>query len=264
MSATDNDNDPPEPSGRPLFERVAPATAGGKPPPVRSGLAKKRRNPVLAFLEAVGGGVVKFLTKDWLTTALLLASIALVITFFVLLSSIQPGQTGKQFPLSRVLTLAGQHQIADATLLDHDDRVVVDTFDGQRFYANYPSSGAATSTLISSLTNDGARVTVDPQSGKPERQILVQFLIPIVLLVCLFAFFTRLSAAPARPSPNCVRSGISSPSRPAIRASVRPHQRACCWSGRPEPARRCWPRRRPARPTRRSSRCPDPSSSNHL
>jgi cell division protease FtsH len=194
MSATDNDNDPPEPSGRPLFERVAPATAGGKPPPVRSGLAKKRRNPVLAFLEAVGGGVVKFLTKDWLTTALLLASIALVITFFVLLSSIQPGQTGKQFPLSRVLTLAGQHQIADATLLDHDDRVVVDTFDGQRFYANYPSSGAATSTLISSLTNDGARVTVDPQSGKPERQILVQFLIPIVLLVCLFAFFTRLSA----------------------------------------------------------------------
>jgi cell division protease FtsH len=161
---------------------------------VASGLARKRRNPVLGALADAGGGVLRFLTKDLLTTGLLLASIALVITFFLLLGSLSPGRTGAQFPLSRVLVLAGQHQIADATLLDHDSRVVVDTFDGQRFYANYPSSGAATQSLVATLTNTGARVSIDPQSGKPQRQLLAQFLIPIVLLVCLFAFFTRISA----------------------------------------------------------------------
>jgi cell division protease FtsH len=175
--------------------RPAPATAGQKPPAVRSGLARKRRNPILTALGDFGSGVWRFLTKDLLTTFLLLASIALVITFFVLLDSLQPGNEGSAYPLSRVTTLADQHQIADATLLDHDNRVVVDTYDGQRFYANYPSTGAATEQLLTSLTDSGARVAVDPQSGKPTRQILVQFLIPIVLLVCLFAFFTRLSAS---------------------------------------------------------------------
>ena len=79
------------------------------------------------------------------------ASIALVIVFFLLLAS-SPGRSGGEFPLSRVVSLAQQHQIADATLLDHDARVIVDTFDGQRFYANYPSSGAATQQLFTTLT----------------------------------------------------------------------------------------------------------------
>ena len=178
--------------GRPA---LATATAGnGKPPKVRSGLAKRRRNPALArFVEGaqmIGAAVA----KDPLSTFLLWASIGLVIIFFVLLAYLSPPRSGNQFPISRVISLAQQHQIADATLLDHDARVVVDTFDGQRFYANYPSSGAATQQLVTNLTQSGARVVIDPQSGKPTAQILVQFLIPIVLLVCLFAFFTRVGA----------------------------------------------------------------------
>jgi cell division protease FtsH len=179
--------------GQPRPGRPAPATAGRKPT-VQSGLAKRRRNPVLQVAGDVLVAIRRWLLKDPLTTFLLFASIGLVVAFFVLLSSIQPGREGGQYPLSRVLNLAQQHQVADATLLDHDNRVVIDTFSGQRFFANYPSSGAATAQLVTTLTNEGARVEVDLQSGKPERQILVQFLIPIVLLVCLFAFFTRLSA----------------------------------------------------------------------
>ena len=38
-------------------------------------------------------------------------------------------------------------------------------------------------------------------------------------------------------------------------------RRACCWSGRPAPARRCSPRRWRAKPRCRSSRSPAPSSS---
>ncbi len=120
--------------------RVAPATAGAKPKEtVQSGLAKRRKNPVLAFLSDFGQGVSRFLTKDLLTTFLLIASILLVIAFFVLLGSLSPGRIGGQFPLSRVTDLANQHQIADATLLDYDNRVVVDMYGGERFYANTPA-----------------------------------------------------------------------------------------------------------------------------
>ncbi len=41
------------------------------------------------------------------------------------------------------------------------------------------------------LSKGDTRVQIDPQSGKSERVIVVQFLIPILLLVCLFSFFMR-------------------------------------------------------------------------
>jgi cell division protease FtsH len=47
---------------------------------------------------------------------------------------------------------------------------------------------------VATLAASGARVVVDPQANKETTQIVVQFLIPILLLVCLFAFFMRLSA----------------------------------------------------------------------
>jgi cell division protease FtsH len=62
------------------------------------------------------------------------------------------------------------------------------------YWAAYPSSGVQTQQLLQSLAHSGAIVTVDQQSGKAPRAILVQFLIPIVLLVCLFAFFMRFGA----------------------------------------------------------------------
>jgi cell division protease FtsH len=62
------------------------------------------------------------------------------------------------------------------------------------YWAAYPESGAQTQGLLQSLTRAGVLVTIDQQSGKALRQIVVQFLIPILLLVCLFAFFMRISA----------------------------------------------------------------------
>jgi cell division protease FtsH len=61
----------------------------------------------------------------------------------------------------------------------------------QQLWAAYPSSGAETQQLSSELTAGGASVTIDQQSGKPTRAIIVQFLIPILLLVCLFSLFMR-------------------------------------------------------------------------
>jgi cell division protease FtsH len=63
-----------------------------------------------------------------------------------------------------------------------------------RLWASYPASGALTQQLFKELGASGAEVTVDQQTGKPTEAIIVQFLIPILLLVCLFSLFTRMGA----------------------------------------------------------------------
>ncbi len=63
-----------------------------------------------------------------------------------------------------------------------------------QYWAAYPASGVQTQQLLQSLAAAGTVVTVDQQPGKAQRAILVQFLIPIVLLVCLFALFMRFGA----------------------------------------------------------------------
>ncbi len=62
----------------------------------------------------------------------------------------------------------------------------------QLLWAAYPASGAQTQQLLHELVASGAPVVVDQQSGKGTKEIIVQFLIPILLLVCLFSLFMRL------------------------------------------------------------------------
>jgi cell division protease FtsH len=62
----------------------------------------------------------------------------------------------------------------------------------QLLWAAYPASGALTQQLLRELDESGAAVAVDQQSGKGTKTIIVQFLIPILLLVCLFSLFMRL------------------------------------------------------------------------
>ncbi|MDQ2630511.1 MAG: ATP-dependent zinc metalloprotease FtsH, partial [Actinomycetota bacterium] len=139
-------------------------------------------------LEKVG----RWFLKDPLNTALIVASLLLTFTFFNLLGDIKPSSPGEKVPLSRVVQLTDQKQIRSATLLDQDSRVVIDTENGRTVWAAYPSSDAQLNTMIQALDKSGAVVTVDQQAGKPEKQIIVQFLIPILLLVCLFVLFTRM------------------------------------------------------------------------
>src|ERR1700739_327514 len=140
-----------------------------------------------------GSSVLRALTKDPLSTFLLVASITLAILFFTLLGSLKPEATGERVALTNITTLAKSQRIRSAVLLDHDHQVVAHTDTGLQIYADYPSSDAITLSLIETLSKGGAEVTVNQQSSKPARQIVIQFLIPIRLLVCLFAFFTRQS-----------------------------------------------------------------------
>ena len=181
----------------------APAVNGHKSTPpgqvkptgqVRSGLAH-RRNPLLIGLEAFAQGVARLILRDPLSTFLALASIGLIITFGLLLGSIGPSSYGRQIPLSSVEALAQKKNIVLATLLDHDSRVELTTREPiQQLWASYPSSGSQNQALLAGLAKSGTVVIVDQQSGKALREIVVQFLIPILLLVCLFALFTRIGA----------------------------------------------------------------------
>ncbi len=147
---------------------------------------------VARSLGDVAASVGRWFARDPLSTALIVASLVLTFLFFSLLGQIQPSTSGERVPLSRVFKLAEEKQIAEATLLDQDARVLFETKDGLLLYASYPESDAQTSSLVRDLTKSGAVVSVDQQWDKPAKQIVVQFLIPILLLVCLFVLFTRL------------------------------------------------------------------------
>jgi cell division protease FtsH len=156
----------------------------------------RRRTPTRRAAAAVRDGLAgaaRLLLRDRFATFLLLASIVITFLFFSLLDDIRPASEGQETALSTVTALARADQITSATLLDEDSRVVVDTADGRVLWAAYPSSDAQTTALLRQLGSSGnAPVTVDQQSDKPLKTIVVQFLLPILLLVCLFALFTRI------------------------------------------------------------------------
>ncbi len=182
---------------------------------MRSGLAN-RRNPALVRIVEFAQAARRIAFRDPLALFLLLASIGLAIAFATLLGEIKPGSSGRQVPLSTVERLAKSRGIASATLLDHDSRVVLATTGtsttvtptgtkaggttektvtvgpAEHLWAAYPASGAQTAQLANELSAAGATVSIDQQSGKPTKAIIVQFLIPILLLVCLFSLFMRL------------------------------------------------------------------------
>ncbi|WP_270040619.1 ATP-dependent zinc metalloprotease FtsH [Solirubrobacter ginsenosidimutans] len=134
------------------------------------------------------------LLKDRLSLFLIIASAILTILFFTFLGQSKPSSKGDQIALSTLVNRSEAKQILSATLLDQDARVVAQQSDGRTLWAAYPSSDAQTTALFRTLSSNGAVVEVDQQPGKPVKAVLIQFLLPILLLVCLFALFTRLGA----------------------------------------------------------------------
>ncbi|MBJ7521831.1 MAG: ATP-dependent zinc metalloprotease FtsH [Solirubrobacteraceae bacterium] len=162
--------------------------------PRLSGAKKNKSAPERALL-AVRGGFVsagRLLLRDPLSTFLLIAAIAVTILFFSLLGSLYPTPQGREVPLSTINSLAKAGRLDEAVLLDYDAVIVARTDAGTEIHATYPGSDAATQSLMNTLESGGTQVSVDEQSFKPERVIIVQFLLPILLLVCLFALFMRL------------------------------------------------------------------------
>jgi len=155
---------------------------------------RKAKSPALEWVKDVLGGVWKFLSRDPLSTLLLSASLIIIVLFFSLLGSLGSEGSGQKVPLSTIDGLAEAKRLRSAELLDYDHQVVVRTDTGLQMYADYPASDSATQQLLAEMSSGHTRVSVDPQAGKSERIVVVQFLLPILLLVCLFAFFMRQQA----------------------------------------------------------------------
>jgi cell division protease FtsH len=156
--------------------------------------AQRRSTPAKVAAERARAGLealLRWLGKDPLSTLLLLSSIVIAIVFFTMLGRLGPDASGRAVDLSTVETLIAEQHVTKAQLLDYDHQVEVETDTGLQLYADYPASDAGTQQLLRSLSRGGASYSIDLQSGKQLRTIVIQFLLPILLLVCLFAFFTR-------------------------------------------------------------------------
>ena len=125
-------------------------------------------------------------------SALILLLVVLGAAYAAAVYTLQPSSPGTQLTIDRVFHGAQQRSITDARFLDEDARVTGSIIEHRgaspvQFWTAYPRSDAATNDLLTALVGSGARVTVDPQTGKAIVRFLAQFLLPLMILATLFA-----------------------------------------------------------------------------
>jgi cell division protease FtsH len=120
-------------------------------------------------------------------------AVVLLVVFLVMLGATEPGRSGSQLPYTTVQRMAAAGEIQAARQLDYDHRLLIVARDGARSWASYPANGSLQDQLVSRLGAKGASVTIDAQGGKQAKRLIVQVLLPILILVSLFALFMRLS-----------------------------------------------------------------------
>ena len=149
-----------------------------------------RRLPRVRDTAAAVGEVV--LENGLLFSLLALAGI-LIALFFVGLAAIAPHPVGKELSLSSSIHLIDTHQVRSAKLLDQDSQLELATLDGAQYWSAYPHTGSYTANLLNTLQDSHVPTIVVPQSRVPLLNSVVQFLLPILILVTLFAFFMTLA-----------------------------------------------------------------------
>ncbi len=151
-------------------------------------MSKYRRN-LRAFIRGVG----EVLAAKPLATGLLTTAGLLIVLFLLGLSIIAPHSSGTQTSLTGAVSLVNHNEITQATLLDQDSRIELRTTSGAQLWASYPHSDTYTGDLLLDLQRHNVSATVDLQVGKAKLRIIIQFLLPILILVTLFAFFMTLA-----------------------------------------------------------------------
>src|SRR5262245_17259886 len=136
---------------------------------------------------------LEFALEHVLLLSFLGLALILLALFFTGLSKIGPSSKGKETPLSNAVYLVNHNGVTQAQLLDQDARLELVTNRGARLWSSYPHADAYTSQLLDTLQKAHVPTTVDSQSGKPTLRMVVQFLLPILILVTLFAFFMTLA-----------------------------------------------------------------------
>ena len=144
---------------------------------------------VRGFLRGVGD----VLSARPLTTGLAVTAALLICLFFIGLAVIAPHAPGEQVSFSSATALVHEGEASTATLLSQDSVIELRLSTDQQVWASYPGNDSYTAQLISLLDREHVNTTIDSQSGKAALKAIVQFLLPILILVTLFAFFTTLA-----------------------------------------------------------------------
>jgi cell division protease FtsH len=139
------------------------------------------------------GAVGEVLAGNALLFSLLALAGILIALFFVGLSVIAPNPVGKEIPLSTSFRMIKHHDVRSARLLDQDSQLELVALGGSQFWSAYPHTGSYTANLLDTLQHNNVPTLVVPQSRVPLLNSVVQFLLPILILVTLFAFFMTLS-----------------------------------------------------------------------
>lgn len=133
----------------------------------------------------------------WLTLVLLFGLLAICV------QALLPHSSGRELRLDELEAYASVARIEKAVFLDEDARVngllLPDPAVARQesllnikpsrieFWTSYPRNDVTTSRLIERLTKSGARVEVDPQNDKALIRLFTTTLMPIFMLVNLFA-----------------------------------------------------------------------------
>jgi cell division protease FtsH len=153
----------------------------------------KRRSAATRFADAMRG-LIGWAAGHAMVVGLATIAAMLLVLFFIGISILSPSAPGREVRFSDATNLITSPQaLRSATLRDQDARLEMTTWTGEPLWASYPHADAYTSKLLDLLTTNHVPTTVDSQSSKPTLRLVVQFLLPILILVTLFALFTMLA-----------------------------------------------------------------------
>ena len=119
-------------------------------------------------------------------------AVVLLVLFFVGLSISAPHSVGKQINLTSATELISQGRVAQATLLRPGRALELRTDGGRRSGRPTRTRTPTRAPCLRCCSTSRYPPTVDSQSGKASLRATVQFLLPILILVMLFAFFMTL------------------------------------------------------------------------
>jgi cell division protease FtsH len=136
--------------------------------------------------------IVGFVLGNLLLLSFLALGLTLIVLFFFGLRALAPSSPGTQVPLSSAVNLIQHHRVRAARLLDQDARVELLALRHRQLWASYPQN-SYTTELLQMLQKAKVPTVVDAQSNVPMLRAVVQYLLPILILVTLFAFFTVLA-----------------------------------------------------------------------
>jgi cell division protease FtsH len=138
-------------------------------------------------------GILMALAERPMMVALAASAVLLLALFFIGLAILAPSTPGTQVSFSQAENLISTRgAVQQATMYDQDSRLGLIS-GGQQYWTAYPTSNAYTQQLLSLLNTHKVPTQIDSQSGKVTLHYVVQFLLPILILVTLFGVITLLA-----------------------------------------------------------------------